>query len=176
VCPAGRSPQGECLFGNTGKKPVFSQAYRLRSSLPAHLVPLYCVGRWIGGGRVPTFSSQLSNDQLTHLAQKSVARASRKYSAGFMLAALNETDRLSDDQLRQLVEMPDFGEAVASWYGACLFFTSGEWQRWIERHADTVCPSAIISGVGRLAISATGARSGSAAPAALPSSAGRQRR
>jgi hypothetical protein len=77
-------------------------------------------------GRVPTFASQLSNDQLTHLAQKSVARASRKYSAGFMLAALNETDRLSDDQLRQLVEMPDFGEAVASWYGAYLFFTGIE--------------------------------------------------
>jgi hypothetical protein len=75
---------------------------------------------------MPTFASQLSNDQLTHLAQKSVARASRKYSAGFMQAALNETDRLSDGQLRQLVEMPDFGEAVASWYGAYLFFTGIE--------------------------------------------------
>ena len=84
---------------------------------------------------MPTFASQLSNDQLTHLAQKSVALASRKYSAGFMQAALDETDRLSDRQLRQLVEMPDFGEAVASWYGAYLFFTGGEWQRWIERHA-----------------------------------------
>ena len=82
---------------------------------------------------MPTFASQLSNDQLTHLAQKSVVRASRKYSAGFMLAALNEIDRLSDLQRRQLVEMPDFGEAVASWYGAYLFFTGGEWKRWIER-------------------------------------------
>jgi hypothetical protein len=58
-----------------------------------------------------TFVSQLSTDQLTHLAQKSVARASRKYSAGFIQAALNETDKLSDVKLRQLVEMPDFGES-----------------------------------------------------------------
>jgi hypothetical protein len=88
---------------------------------------------------MPTFASQLSKDQLTHLAQKSVARASRKYSAGFMLAALNETDRLSDLQRRQLVEMPDFGEAVASWFGAHLFFSGGAWQRWIERHGSTPC-------------------------------------
>jgi hypothetical protein len=88
---------------------------------------------------MPTFASQLSNDQLTHLAQKSVARASEKYSAGFMLAALNETDRLSDLQRRQLVEMSDFGEAVASWYGAYLFFNGGEWQRWIERHGSAPC-------------------------------------
>lgn len=90
---------------------------------------------------MPRFASQLSKGQLTHLAQKSVARASRKYSAGFMQAALNQTDTLSDDQLQQLVEMPDFGEAVASWYGAYLFFTGGEWQRWIERHDST--PSVI---------------------------------
>jgi hypothetical protein len=89
---------------------------------------------------MPTFASQLSNDQLTHLAQKSVARASRKFSAGFMLAALNETDKLSDLQRRQLVEMPDFGEAVASWYGAYLFFTGGEWQRWIERRGRVTVP------------------------------------
>jgi hypothetical protein len=100
---------------------------------------------------MPTFASQLSNDQLTHLAQKSVARASRKYSAGFMQAALDETDRLSDDKLRQLVEMPDFGEAVASWYGAYLFFTGGEWQRWIERHRST--PSAIDSAMPRSSMS-----------------------
>ena len=75
------------------------------------------------------------------MTQKSVERASRKYSAGFMLAALNEIDRLSDLQRRQLVEMSDFGEAVASWYGAYLFFTDGEWQRWIERHDST--PSVI---------------------------------
>jgi hypothetical protein len=81
---------------------------------------------------MPTFASQLSSDQLTHLAQKSVARASQKYSAEFMLAALDEIDRLSHLQRRQLVEMPDFGEAVASWYGAHLFFTGEEWQRWIE--------------------------------------------
>jgi hypothetical protein len=83
---------------------------------------------------MPTFASELSKDQLTHLTQKSVARASRKYSAEFMQAALNQTDRLSDNRLRQLVEMPDFGEAVASWYGAYLFFTGGEWQRWIEHN------------------------------------------
>jgi hypothetical protein len=33
--------------------------------------------------------------------------------------------------------MPDFGEAVASRFGAYLFFTGGEWQRWIERHGST---------------------------------------
>jgi hypothetical protein len=92
---------------------------------------------------MPTFASQLSNNQLTHLAQKSVARASRKYSAGFMLAALNETDRLSDLQRRRLVEMPDFGEAVAGWFGAYLFFSGGEWQRWMERNGST--PSVIKS-------------------------------
>ena len=76
---------------------------------------------------MPTFASQLSHGQLTHLAQKSVARASRKYGAGFMQAALDETERLSGDRLRQLVEAtPDFGEAVASWYGAYLFFTGIE--------------------------------------------------
>ena len=87
---------------------------------------------------MPTFTSQLSNDQLTHLAQKSVVRASRKYGAEFMLAALDEIDRLSDVQRRRLVEMPDFGEAVACRYGAYLFFTEGEWQRWIERHGSTL--------------------------------------
>jgi hypothetical protein len=101
---------------------------------------------------MPTFASQLSNDQLTHLAQKSVARASRKYGAGFMLAALNEIDRLSDLQRRQLVEMSDFGEAVASWYGAYLFFTGGEWQRWIERHGST--PSVIESATLRSSLGA----------------------
>jgi hypothetical protein len=92
---------------------------------------------------MPTFASQLSNDQLTHLAQKSVSRAARKYSAGFMLAALDEIDRLSDLERRRLVEMPNFGEAVAYWYGAYLFFTGGEWQRWMERHGST--PSVIES-------------------------------
>jgi hypothetical protein len=87
---------------------------------------------------MPTFASQLSNDQLSHLAQKSVVRASRKYGAEFMLAALDEIDRLSNTQRRQLVEMPDFGEAVASRYGAYLFFTGGEWQRWIECHGSTL--------------------------------------
>jgi hypothetical protein len=101
---------------------------------------------------MPTFASQLSNDQLTHLAQKSVARASRKYSAEFMLAALDEIDRLSVVQRRQLVEMPDFGEAVASWYGAYLFFTGGEWQRWTERHGST--PSIIESATQRNSLGA----------------------
>jgi hypothetical protein len=101
---------------------------------------------------MPTFASQLSNDQLTHLAQKSVARASRKYGAVFMLAAFNEIDRLSDLQRRQLVEMSDFGEAVASWYGAYLFFTGGEWQRWIERHDST--PSVIESATLRNSLGA----------------------
>jgi hypothetical protein len=55
-----------------------------------------------------------------------------------MLAALNEIDRLSDFQRRQLVEMPDFRRAVASWYGAYLFFTGGEWQRWKKRHGSTL--------------------------------------
>jgi len=86
---------------------------------------------------MPTFASELSNDQLTHLAQKSVLRASRKYGADFMLAALDEIDGLSDLQRRRLVEMPDFGEAVASRYGAYLFFTGGEWQRWIESQGST---------------------------------------
>ena len=86
---------------------------------------------------MPTFASQLSNDQLTRLAQKSVVRASRKYGAQFMLAALDEIDRLSDFQRRRLVEMPDFGEAVASRYGAYLFFSGEEWQKWIERHGST---------------------------------------
>ena len=90
---------------------------------------------------MPTLASQLSKDQLTRLAQKSVEQASRKYGARFMLAALNEIDRLSDLQRRELVEMSDFGEAVASWYGAYLFFNGGEWQRWIERHDST--PSVI---------------------------------
>ena len=95
---------------------------------------------------MPTLASQLSNDQLTHLTQKSVELASRKYGAVFMLAALNEVDRLSDLQRRRLVEMSDFGEAVASWYGAYLFFTDGEWQRWMERHdsAPSVIESATL--------------------------------
>ena len=42
-----------------------------------------------------------------------------------MHSALDATDHLSDAQLQLLVEMPDFGEAVARWHGACLFF-SGE--------------------------------------------------
>ena len=92
---------------------------------------------------MPTFASQLSNDQLKHLAQKSVVLASRKYSIGFMQAALDETDRLSIGDRLKLLEMPDFGEAVASWYGSYLFFTSGGWQRWIERHSPT--PSVVES-------------------------------
>ena len=74
---------------------------------------------------MPNFASQLSTDQLKHVAQQSVARASKRYGPGFMQSALHATDHLSGAELQHFVEMSDFGEAVARWYGACLFF-SGE--------------------------------------------------
>jgi hypothetical protein len=74
---------------------------------------------------MPNFASQLSKAQLKHVARKSVSRASKRYGALFMQSALDATDHLSDAELQRLVEMPDFGEAVARWHAASLFF-SGE--------------------------------------------------
>jgi hypothetical protein len=101
---------------------------------------------------MPTLMSELSLDQLKHLSQKSVARAAKKYSVGFMQSALNESDRLPQSDRRKLVEMSDFGEALACWYGSYLFFTDGGWQRWIESHSSQ--PSAAQSATLRSSLAA----------------------
>jgi len=74
---------------------------------------------------MPNFVSQLSLDQLKHLACKSVARAIKRYGIEFMTSAFDAVEtELSVDQRLRLVEAPDFGDAVARWYRARLFFHS----------------------------------------------------
>jgi hypothetical protein len=74
---------------------------------------------------MPNFASQLSLDQLKRLTCKSVARASQKYGIKFMTEAVDAVaTELTVDERRRLVEACDFGNSVARWYAAHLFFHS----------------------------------------------------
>jgi hypothetical protein len=70
----------------------------------------------------PFFTAQFSKDHLVRRAQKSVAWASRKYGKEFMNAALDETTKLSKNQIYDLAHSPDFGEAVARWFIIYSYF------------------------------------------------------
>jgi hypothetical protein len=66
---------------------------------------------------MPKLQSQLSIEQRYYLFRKSLRKARLKYGREFM----TEADRaalklLTDEQLCQMGNMPDFGEAIATWY------------------------------------------------------------